>query len=107
MSISVSLMRLKTFVKDGRCKGQGDLDELGVAVAGGLDRCEILVADGAAGLREFANEAGQGIALGIAGRLAIANVLELVGLQSCKLGISPGSERIRVSGAITTRWDNR
>src|ERR1700752_117328 len=58
-------------------ESQADLDELAVAVTGGLDRCELLVADGAAGFREVAVETGQRIALGIACGLAIADVLQL------------------------------
>src|SRR5215831_17602277 len=64
--------------EDGGREGQADLDQLGVAVAGSLDRGEIPVADGAARLSKIADEADQRIALGIAGRLAIANVFELV-----------------------------
>ena len=56
--------------EDGGRERQADLHQLGVAVAGGLDRGEVLVADGAAGLRELADEADQRIALGIAGGLA-------------------------------------
>src|SRR4029077_415155 len=64
---------------------QADVDQLGVAVAGGLDRGEILVADGAARLCKLADEADQRIALAIACGVAVANVLEFVGLRPCKL----------------------
>jgi hypothetical protein len=71
--------------EDDGCEGQADLDQLRVAIARRLDRSEILVAYGATGFREVAYEAGQSIAFGIACGLAVANVLELVGLQSCEL----------------------
>src|ERR1700757_3736349 len=71
--------------EDGGRESQANLDELGVAVTGGLDSGELLVAEGAAAFRELADEAGQCIALGIAYRLAIADILQFVGLQSCEL----------------------
>src|ERR1700747_841412 len=71
--------------EDGGRERQADVDQLGVAVAGGLDRGEILVADGAARLCKLADEADQRIALGVARGVAVANALELVGLQSRKL----------------------
>jgi hypothetical protein len=52
--------------EDGGRERQADLDELRVAVAGGLDRGEFLAADGAAGLGELADKADQRIALLIA-----------------------------------------
>src|SRR5581483_723355 len=69
----------------GGGKGEADVDELRVAVAGGADRGEILVADGAASFRELADERDQRIAPDIAGRLAVADVPELVGLEACEL----------------------
>ena len=57
--------------EDGGREGQADLHQLGVAVARGLERGEILVADGTAGLRELADEADQRIALGVAGGLIL------------------------------------
>ena len=44
-------------------EGETDLHQLGVAVSRGFDRGEILVADGAAGLRELTDEAGQHVAV--------------------------------------------
>src|SRR5262249_19702739 len=68
-----------------RRESETDLHQLRVAVPSGPDRREILVADGAARGREPADEADQRIALGIAGRLAVADVPELVGLQPREL----------------------
>src|ERR1700752_1973503 len=65
--------------EDGGRESQADLHQLGVAVAGGPDRGEIGVADRAAGCGELANEADQRIALDVAGRLAIADVLQFFG----------------------------
>src|SRR5215831_14887994 len=71
--------------EDGGREGQADLDQLGVAVAGSLDRGEILVADSAAGLRELADEANQCIALGIASGLALSDLLERLRLHAGEL----------------------
>src|SRR5882672_3550042 len=67
--------------EDGGRESQADLHQLGVAVAHRLDRGEILIADGAAGLRELADEADQRIALGVTGGLAITDLLQHLGLQ--------------------------
>src|SRR5579864_1293181 len=80
-------------------ESQADLDELSVAVAGGFDRCELLGADGAAGFRELADEAGQRIALTIARGLAVANVLQFVRLQSSVLA----EQAVRSHAVIAAR----
>src|ERR1700753_767906 len=67
-------------------KGQADIDELRVAEAGSPDRGAILVADGAAGLGELADEADQRVALGIAGGLPLADLLKCLGLQAGEPG---------------------
>src|SRR5258708_33397592 len=72
--------------EDGRRESQADFDQLGVAVARGLDRGEILVADGAAGLREIADEADQRVALGIAAGLPLPDLLERVRLHAGEPG---------------------
>src|SRR5258708_36903899 len=61
--------------EDGSRESQADLHQLGVAVARRLDRGKILVTDGAAGLRELADEADQRIALGVAGGLTLPDQL--------------------------------
>src|ERR1700752_671853 len=61
--------------EDGGGKGEADVHQLRVAVAGGLDRLELGLADGAAGARQPAHKANQRIALGIAGGRAVANAL--------------------------------
>jgi hypothetical protein len=53
-------------------EGKTDVHQLRVGVSRGLDRCEIVIADGAACFRERADEADRRIALGIAGALALA-----------------------------------
>src|SRR5258708_4309235 len=68
--------------EDGGRESQADLHQLRVAVAGSLDRGEILVTDGAAGLRELADEADQRIALGVAGGLTLADLPEHLGLHA-------------------------
>src|SRR5882672_3167890 len=67
--------------EDGGRESQADLHQLGVAVARRLDRGEILVTDGAAGVRELADEADQRIAPGVAGGLPLADLLERFRLQ--------------------------
>src|SRR6185437_3762272 len=64
---------------------EADVDELRVAVAGGLDRGERLRSYRAALLAEDADEADQRIALGVAGRLALADVLQFIGIEASKL----------------------
>jgi hypothetical protein len=71
--------------KDGGRKGEADIHQLRVGVAGGLYRGEVFVADGAARLCKLADKADQGIALGIDGWVAIADVFEFVRLQSREL----------------------
>ena len=71
--------------KGVRCEGKTDVHQLRVGVSRGLDRCEIVIADGAACCRQLADEVDQCIALGIAGGLTIADLLELIGLQPCEL----------------------
>src|SRR6516162_4027710 len=66
-------------------KSEADVDELRVAVAGGLDRGELGVTDGTARCRKRADEADERVALEVAGRLAGADVLDLVRLQTCEL----------------------
>src|ERR1700694_2035952 len=72
--------------EDGGRESQADLDQLRVAVARSLDRGEILVADGAAGLRERADEVDQRVALGVAGGLALAGRPEHLRLHAVELG---------------------
>ena len=72
-----------------------------VAVAGRLDRGEILVADGAAGLRELADEADQRVALGIAAG-CVADLLQYVGLQPGEL-----AEMAVRGDAVVTAGDAR
>jgi hypothetical protein len=54
---------------------------LRVGISRGFDRCEILIADGATCFGKRADETDQRVALGIAGRLADTDLLELLGLQ--------------------------
>ena len=56
--------------EDDRCEGKTDVQQLRVGVSGDLNRCEIAIADGAAGFRECAEEADQRIAPGFARGLA-------------------------------------
>jgi hypothetical protein len=83
--MSVSLMRLKTLVKTVVAKERLILDQLRVGVAGGLDRGEVGVADGAAGFGERADEADERIALGIAGQFTVAICLSSSGLSPASL----------------------
>jgi hypothetical protein len=64
--------------EDGRGEGKTDVHQLRVAVSRGLDRSEVVIADGAACCRQLADEVDQCIALGIAGGLTIADLLELL-----------------------------
>jgi hypothetical protein len=63
----------------------GDLHQLSIALASGFDRDEIVIADRSAGLRERADETDQRVAPSIAGRLAIADLLEFVALEPREL----------------------
>src|ERR1700709_2927992 len=68
--------------EDGGRESQADLDQLGVAVARRPDRGEIRVADGAAGLRELADEASQRVALVVAAGLTVADLLQRLRLPA-------------------------
>jgi hypothetical protein len=61
--------------EDGHGDRQADVRQLRVGVAGGLNRRERLVADGAAGLRQSPGEANQSIALGITHGLRRISIL--------------------------------
>src|SRR5215468_105428 len=86
--------------EDGGGKGETDVHQLRFAVAGGLDRLEVGLVDGAAGARQPAHEANQRIALVIAGGRAVADVLQLVRLQPGHL-----AEQAMRGHAIVTAGD--
>src|SRR6202020_608211 len=72
--------------EDGGREGQADLHQLSVAVARGLDRGEILVADGTAGQRELADKSDQRVTLGKAGGPALPDLLERFRRHAGELG---------------------
>src|SRR6478736_5775283 len=85
----------------GGGKGEANVDELRVAVAGGLNRDEILVADGAAGARKLVDESDQRIALGITGGPAIADLLHNLRRQPdelCEMAV--GGDTIVTAGGF-------
>lgn len=65
--------------------GKADVGQLLVGIAGRLDRCELLVADVAAGRRQVPDKGCQGVAFRVTGRLALPELADCVCRQAGQL----------------------